>query len=454
MKFRKVALVVLSTLMGVVWVVLLLSQLHLTRRVFFDDKQLFRVKVDYAVNKVLRQMETFPLIYLDSVQTPQRLSFEERCPFLHLSSDLSRLVNARLDFITETRPCLNSQYIDTRFIDSVFMRAFYEQQVFDPFVLGIYCIEEERLIYASSAADTAVLRSFGFDYPLLAYCYPDSFHNDILYVLFPELEHHYCWDMSLGIALLFVFLAAILLCFTGIIIMIVKQTKADKLYANFINHIIHEFKTPITTISLTTQLLKDESVQKDLEDSNSYLDMIDAEAQSLQVLVDEVLTVFRTEQLPRRKMHVVALHELLHHVVNIHQLALKDCGSETFLDLQAENDLVKADQLYLTNAFSNLIDNAIKYRDGKLTLTISTKNVGKMIEIRFKDNGIGISKENQGTIFEPFSRVNVDNPKYVKGYGLGLSYVRNVVCYHGGIIRVESELGKGATFIVSLPLKF
>lgn len=454
MKLRKKVLIILSVLMGVVWVVLLLAQVRLTNRVFYKEKQLFRAKVDVAATNALTHMETSPIIYIDSLQTPQHLDFETYYPFLNLPPDLSDLVNARLDLITETKPCLNSRLIDTLLIDSVFTQALHEQRIFESFVWGVYCTQETKFVYVSDKADTTLLRSAGFDYPLLAYCYPDSFHNDVLYILFPTLEQHYSWDMLVGIVLLFVLLAAILICFITIIILIIRQTKSNKMRANIMNHIIHEFKTPITTISLATQLLQDESVKKDPEATKSYLNMVDAEAQSLQTLVEEVLTVFRAEQLPPRKLQSVSLHALLQDVVKVHQLVLKEHKAEVHFNLQAESDTVMADRIHLMNAFSNLIDNAIKYCDGHLILTISTQNVGKSVEIRFKDNGIGISKENQSMIFEPFARVNVDNAKYVKGYGLGLSYVRYVVRYHGGKIKVESELGKGATFIVSLPTKF
>lgn len=251
----------------------------------------------------------------------------------------------------------------------------------------------------------------------------------------------------------FVLLAAVLLSFIAVIVLIVREYKARKLRSNIMNHIIHEFKTPITTISLATQLLRDESVQKDPDATQSYLSMIDGEAKSLQSLVEEVLTVFRSEKLPSREKQMVSLHELLQEAVNNHRLTLDECGAEVHFDLEAKADNIMGDRIYLVNAFSNLIDNAIKYRSGSLVLAIGTRNENNNIEIRFKDNGIGISKENHSVVFEPFSRVNTDNAQYVKGYGLGLSYVQYVVKYHGGKIKVESDLGKGATFILSLPVK-
>ena len=454
MKFRKKALIILSVLMGVVWVLLFVVQLHLTSRVFYKEKQLFHTKVNVAAENAFERIETSPLIFLDTAPSLEHLTFEEYYPFIKLPPGFSSLVNARLDYISKTKPCLNYRYIDTLLIDSVFTRSLHEQLIFDAFEWGVYCTEDAKFLYASSNADTSMMRSSGFDYPLLAYCYPDSFHHDIMYLLFPSLVRRYSWDMFVGIILLFILLIVILFCFAAIITLIYRESKNRTMRSNLMNHIIHEFKTPITTISLATQLLNDEKVQKDPETTRSYLGMIDAEAQSLQSLVEEVLTIFRAEKLPIKELHEISLHQLLHDAVNVHQLSLQDCGAKTIFDLQAKKDRIMGDPTHLMNAFSNLIDNAIKYRKEELEIVISTQNVDNMIEIRIKDNGIGISKDNQSLIFEPFSRVNLDNAQYVKGYGLGLSYVRYVVNYHGGIIKVKSDLGKGATFIVSLPTKF
>ena len=123
-------------------------------------------------------------------------------------------------------------------------------------------------------------------------------------------------------------------------------------------------------------------------------------------------------------------------------------------DLQAQSDVVFGDLPHLANVFSNLIDNSIKYRREQLVIKVSTRNVGDTIEIRVEDNGIGISESDQQFIFEPFARANTNNKHYVKGYGLGLNYVMNIIEYHEGTIKVESELGKGTVFIISLPLKF
>ena len=235
--------------------------------------------------------------------------------------------------------------------------------------------------------------------------------------------------------------------------LIIRESKAVRLRSNVTNHIIHELKTPITTISLACQLLRDPSIEKDEETVNYYLSMIDGESKALQGLVEEVLTVFRSEKLPQRELREISIHELLREVVDVHKLSLDECHAQVQLELEAQRDVIMGDWIHLFNAVSNLVDNAIKYRKDDLMLRVATRNVGNRIEVRVEDNGIGIDEKDQKLVFEPFSRVNTDNANYVKGFGLGLSYVKFVVQYHHGSIKLESELGKGATFLLSLPLK-
>lgn len=453
MKFRKKALIFFSTLMGVIWVLLLITLLRLSDRVFNNEKQLFKAKLDVAVSDAFDQLDDLPQTDPDTLFDPLHQPFEEYYPFLQLSPDLSDLVNSRLNYIAETKPCLNSRNIDTERFDSVFSLTLHRHQIFDVYEWGLYCSRDSSFLHVSEGADTSLLFSAGFEYRLLAYSHPDEFHDDLFFILFPNLEQHYSWDMYTGMIVLSVMLVVILVCFLAIIIMIIRESKAVRLRSNVTNHIIHELKTPITTINLATQFLRDESVQKDPETTDSYLNIVESEAKSLQSLVEEVLTVFRTEQLPSRELRLLSVHELLQMVVKVHQFALDECKAKVNFDLGAEMDEIMGDRIHLMNALSNLIDNAIKYRNGDLVINIVTRNNHNKIEIQFQDNGIGISKENQKTIFEPFSRVNTDNAHYVKGYGLGLSYVRFVIKYHGGTIKVVSELGEGSTFIVSLPIR-
>ncbi|MBO7083152.1 MAG: hypothetical protein J6W30_04840 [Bacteroidales bacterium] len=261
------------------------------------------------------------------------------------------------------------------------------------------------------------------------------------------------WSTVTSYVVLAVLVIMLLFCFVTFYLGIRRQYKINKFRENMVHNMVHELKTPLTTIDLASQFLQDKSVPKDEATMDSYLRMISDESKSVRDLVDQLLTVFSAQKPTDNNKTDVFINRLLKTVANIHQLALAECHGVINFDLQAEKDVVFGNLTHLSNTFSNLIDNAIKYRDGDLVLTISTRNEGNTIKIAFADNGLGIEKSNLQLIFEPFARFNTDNKHYVKGYGLGLDYVNNVVKHHKGTITVESELHQGSTFVVTLPLK-
>jgi len=261
------------------------------------------------------------------------------------------------------------------------------------------------------------------------------------------------WSIITSFAILAVLVILLLFCFIRFFLGIRRQYKINEFRENMVHNMVHELKTPLTTIDLASQFLQDKSIAKDEATMNSYLRMISDESKSVRDLVDQMLTVFSLEKVVDQNKTDVFINRLLKTVAKIHQLSLDECHGVINFDLQAECDVVFGDLTHLSNAFSNLIDNAIKYRRDDLVLTIGTQNVGNTIKISFADNGMGIDKANLSLIFEPFTRFNTDNEHYVKGYGLGLDYVNKVVKYHKGSISVDSVLHQGSTFVLTLPLK-
>jgi two-component system phosphate regulon sensor histidine kinase PhoR len=261
------------------------------------------------------------------------------------------------------------------------------------------------------------------------------------------------WSIVTSYVFLAVMVALLLFCFIRFFLGMRRQYKINEFRKNMLHNMVHELKTPLSTIDLASQFLQDKSVVKDEATMDSYLRMISDEAKSIRDFVDQLLTVFSSANPTDNNKTDVFINKLLKTVAKIHQLSLSECHGVINFDLQAENDIVFGNLPHLSKAFSNLIDNAIKYRDGDLVLTISTRNVGNSIRIAFADNGLGIEESNLQLIFEPFIRINTDNEHYVKGYGLGLDYVNNVVKHHKGTITVDSKLHQGSTFVVTLPLK-
>jgi len=232
-----------------------------------------------------------------------------------------------------------------------------------------------------------------------------------------------------------------------------KQKKTSEIKNDFINNMTHEFKTPLATISLAVDAMRNEKVLQDREKMGYFSGIIKEENKRMNKQVETILQASLMErqeiQLNKVPIHV---HEVIDNVLDNFQLQLADKNSKTVLQLNATADLIEGDDVHFTNLISNLVDNAVKYSKENLVIKISTVNTGKHIQVRIEDNGIGMNKETQKRIFEKFYRAHTGNVHNVKGFGLGLSYVKTMVDAHGGKIKVESATGRGTTFIIDMPL--
>ncbi len=234
---------------------------------------------------------------------------------------------------------------------------------------------------------------------------------------------------------------------------LLTQKKMSEIKNDFINNMTHEFKTPLATISLAVDAMKNEKVLQDRNKMNYFSAIIKEENKRMNKQVETILQASLMErqeiQLNKRNIHV---HEIIHSVLDNFNLQLEDKKGEVTVQLNADQDLIAADEVHFSNLISNLIDNAVKYSKEGLLIKISTSNIGKNIIIRIEDNGIGMNKETQKRIFEKFYRAHTGNLHNVKGFGLGLSYVKTMIDAHGGKIKVDSILGKGTSFIIEMPL--
>lgn len=232
-----------------------------------------------------------------------------------------------------------------------------------------------------------------------------------------------------------------------------KQKKLSAIKNDFISNMTHEFKTPISTISLASEMLADESISQTTDKRQRYLKMISDENKRLSVLVESILqTSILDKGEFKLKLTEVDMHDIINSAIHNTQLIISQRHGEIQTYLKAQKFILQADKVHLTNIIFNLIDNAIKYSKEQPEIVISTYNTAEGIMIQVKDNGIGISKENQRKIFDKFYRVPTGNVHNVKGFGLGLSYVLAVVLKHNGTISVNSEIGKGSTFNVHLKI--
>jgi len=251
-----------------------------------------------------------------------------------------------------------------------------------------------------------------------------------------------------------VFMLIIIAAFFVTIRSLLNQKKLSEIKSDFINNMTHEFKTPLATISLAVDAIRNDKVQADPSKMKYFSSIIKEENIRMNKHVETILQAALMEkqelQLNEVPLHV---HEIIQHALDNHQLQLQDKEGVVELYLNAANDLIDGDEVHFTNMISNLIDNAIKYSKDKPVIRITTHSTAKNIVIRVEDNGIGMNKESLKRIFEKFYRAHTGNLHNVKGFGLGMSYVKTVIDAHKGKIKVDSTLGKGSSFTLEVPLK-
>ncbi|MDR2040871.1 MAG: HAMP domain-containing histidine kinase [Tannerella sp.] len=254
-----------------------------------------------------------------------------------------------------------------------------------------------------------------------------------------------------------IFSGILLLTFTFTIYAIFRQKKLSEMKNDFVNNMTHELKTPVSTISLATQMLRDTDITKNPEVFKHISGVIYDETKRLGFLVEKVLQISLFErQKATLKLKELDANDLLAGVASTFALKVEKYGGTIDIDLQAEGSAIYADEMHITNVLFNLLDNAVKYKrtDVPLRLMARTRNENGKLYISIEDNGIGIRKEHLKKIFDRFYRIPTGNVHDVKGFGLGLAYVRKIVEDHGGSIRAEQqdEGTIGTKFIIILPL--
>ena len=280
--------------------------------------------------------------------------------------------------------------------------------------------------------------------------------EESLTIIVPNYKNIVYQSLRVPILSAIIFTIIIITAFYLTVRTMLKQKKISEIKNDFINNMTHEFKTPIATISLAVDALRNEKVISNKEKMNYFSTIIKEENRRMNRQVETILKAALLDkqevQLLLRPMHA---HDIIGDVADNFSLQLEDRNGKIELELNAENDFIEADEVHFSNLVNNLIDNAIKYSkdDQPPVIKISTASTNKSIIIAIEDNGIGMTKETAKRVFEKFYRAHTGNIHNVKGFGLGLSYVKTMVEAHGGNIKVDSILGKGSSFTMELPVK-
>ncbi len=287
--------------------------------------------------------------------------------------------------------------------------------------------------------------------------FPNDTRNLMYYlkVYFPTKRDYIMSSLNYIIPA-FIMTFVLLVVFVITIYLIFRQKKLTDMKNDFINNMTHEFKTPISTISLAAQMLNDSSVRKSSNMLEHISNVINDETKRLRFQVEKVLQMSMFErQKATLKLQDVDANTIVENIIHTFKIKVEKYGGHIEAVLKAEQSIIHVDEMHFTNVIFNLLDNAVKYRreDESLKLSVTTRDVsGGRLEVTVADNGIGIRREDLKKIFEKFYRVPTGNLHDVKGFGLGLAYVNKMVTELGGQITVESELGQGTRFIITLPL--
>ena len=273
----------------------------------------------------------------------------------------------------------------------------------------------------------------------------------ILTVSFPSINRYiYKSARYLVTAILFMIILAAMFGYT--IRVTFRQRRLGEMKTDFVNNMTHELKTPIASISLASQMLKDPAITKNEQSFANISSVIEEESKRLGFQVERVLQMAALERgKTLLKIKEICLNDIIRKVVKTFDLKLKAKDGTITCKYGAKDDLIEGDEVHITNIVTNLLDNALKYTEIKPEIKLTTANVKNGVEFTITDNGIGISRENQKRIFEQFFRVHTGNIHNVKGFGIGLSYVKKIVDAHHGTIKLKSDIGRGTTFTVFLP---
>jgi len=335
-------------------------------------------------------------------------------------------------------------------IDSLLKVTFRSRGIELPYEFGVVTNDGKGLLLARSKDQSALMRT-----PLRANLFPNDVYGNggTLLVSFPSQARYLFNKIWATLATSVIFILIIIVCFAYAIMIIFRQKKISELKNDFINNMTHEFKTPISTVSLACEALSENEIHSNKNTLMRYLGIIKDETKRLGGQVEKVLQIASLEKQDFALANeIIDMHDLVNKAKERAIIQMETRHGELSCELNASRSLVMGDEFHLTNVIFNLLDNAIKYSPESPEIHIWTKDTANGVNIEVSDKGIGMSRDQVKHIFEKFYRVPTGNRHDVKGFGLGLSYVRFIIEAHGGSITVSSSPGHGSTFNIILPV--
>ncbi|MCQ2075426.1 MAG: HAMP domain-containing histidine kinase [Bacteroidaceae bacterium] len=477
---KRLSITILAIIIGVSFVSLLLMQVFYIREIYATHKQQFEENVTRSLLDVVHQIEideatqfiettlqvdnSFVNVSNDSValQHAETNQFFTRRSNKKVPNSLQQAFRDKLQHSLEVvnEVVYNLTYtvselpledrIDFNILDQELKAKLVENGINAKYHYQVLNGNGE-VVYQCADYDPYGRDGHVFTVPLFN---SDPVQTGQLAVHFPDLT-----KMETKAFWMFVpsFLFTIILLVTFIITLVIvfRQKKVAEVKNDFINNMTHEFKTPISSISLAAQMLNDDTVKKTDAMMQRLSATIMDETKRLRFQVDKVLQLSLYEnQTMRYNIQEIDANELIAGIIHTFALKVERNGGKVFADINAENPFINVDEMHFTNVVFNLMDNAVKYCKPQtpLELKLSTWNEQKLLCIAVKDNGIGMKKDDVKKIFDKFYRVHTGNLHDVKGFGLGLAYVKKIVTDFRGTIQAESELGVGTTFTIKIPV--
>jgi len=384
--------------------------------------------------------------FMDSVKQAQMMN-------LHWLEKRADMVNEIFEEIVNVDLYNKPDVMDTIALDSLLQQqledkgigADYAYGIFDPFMNAYYLNGDEGQMDGVLNSGHKVNLTPGnvFSQP------------KFLSIFFPNQNKYLLRTMWLLLTISAMFILVIIFSFSFTVSTIIRQKKVSEIKNDFINNMTHELKTPISTISLACQALSDDDVRGKKGIVENYINVIADENKRLAMVVENVLrTAVMDKGELKLKIESLDVHVLINQVLQNMKIQLEQRGGQFLTDLKAIETAVDADKIHLTNVIFNLVDNALKYTEKIPVIKVGTRNEDNGIVVFVEDNGIGITKDNQKKIFDKLFRVPTGNIHNVKGFGLGLSYVKAIVDKHNGWIKVKSEPNRGSRFEILIPHKY